>query len=238
MMTRRRLLLLFVLFAIAGVLQTPLRVLTPLLPSQIKFKEAYGTVWHGGASAVGLGQTIVQERVEWNFRPQALLAARIEWSLSGRLGTRNSTLTLGLGRDGPVLGEVNVYLPLAPMAALHPRLEPLRLGATVHASAARIDSRSPGAATLQIDDLFSPLVPQSAPLGSYLVDLRRDDDGVASWSLRSLSGVLAASGQGKIDAARQKFSGQLVLNPASPLPGLSPALTQLPRSDAGYLIAF
>ena len=238
MMTRRRLLLLCVLFAVACALRMPLRVLTPLLPPQVQLREVYGSVWHGGASAVGIDQMLVQERVEWEFRPQALLSARLEWSLNGRLGTRLSTLTLGLGRDGPTLDEVSVHLPLAPIAALHPKLKPLRLGATVHASAARIDARSPGVATLQIDDLFSPLVPQSAPLGSYLVDLRRGDDGIATWTLRTLSGVLAASGQGKIDAARDQFSGQLVLDPASPLPGLSPALAQLPRSDAGYLISF
>lgn len=234
--SRRHLIAALLVFAASCVLRAPLSLITLALPPQVQLRNVQGSIWKGGASAIGLDQMIVQERIEWHFRPQAVLSARLEWLVSGRFGPAASTLTFALGRDGPVLGQVSVHLPLEPFAALHPKLKALRLGATLHASAP--SSQPPGAAALQIDGLFSPLVPQSGALGSYLLELTVAPDGSGRWGVRSLSGVLAATGQGKLDLKRRQFNGQLVLNPLSTLPGLSPALSQLPRSDAGYLISF
>jgi general secretion pathway protein N len=234
--SRRPLIAALAVFLAAWLIRSPLSLITLVLPPQVQLKNVQGSIWNGSASAIGVGGMIVQERVEWSFRPQALLSARIEWLVSGRFGAGASTLTLGLDRGGPRLGQASVYLPLEPFAALHPKLKSLRIGATLHASAA--SSQPPTRATLQIDGLFSPLVPQSSALGSYLLELDMAQDGAGSWGLRSLPGVLAATGQGKFDVRRSQFTGQLLLNPGSPLPGLSPALSQLPHSDAGYLISF
>jgi hypothetical protein len=225
-------------FAGACVLRTPLSLLTAGLPPQIQLKDVHGSVWNGGVAAIGVDQMIVQERVEWHFRPLALLDARLEWSLSGRYGTQASTATLSLGVDGARLSDLNAHLPLAPFVALHPKLDALRVGATVVARAKNLSMRTPATATLQIDGLFSPLAAQSAPLGSYLLEFKLAQDGSGNWDLRSLSGVLAAAGQGGFNLARRQFSGQLTINPAVPLPGLSPALSQLPRSGSAYLVTF
>jgi general secretion pathway protein N len=235
-MTRGRRHLIAVLLAGFCVIRAPVSLITLVLPPQVQLKNVEGSLWNGRASAIGLGGMIVQERVSWAFRPQALLSGRVEWLFSGRFGERVSTLTVGLGSGGADLGKASVYFPLEPFAALDPRLKALRLGATLQARVA--SSRPPNRATLAIDGLFSPLVPQSGPLGSYLLELDAAQDGAGSWGLRPLSGVLAATGQGKIDVRRGQFSGQLLLNPLSPLPGLSPALSLLPRGDSGYLISF
>lgn len=237
-LSRRRVMLVLLVFACACVLRAPLSLLTAWLPPQIQLKDVHGSVWNGGVAAIAVNRMIVQERVEWRFRPQALLGARLEWSLDGRYESQASTATLSLGVGGAQLRDVTAQLPLAPFAALHPKLDALRVGATVLARAKDLSMRSPATATLQIDGLFSPLVAQSAPLGSYLLEFKLAQDGSGSWDLRSLSGVLAAAGQGGFNLERRQFSGQLTINPAAPLPGLSPALSQLPRSGSAYRIDF
>ncbi|MFZ4538649.1 type II secretion system protein N [Propionivibrio sp.] len=236
--SRRVLVIALTLFFVSCVVRAPVSLITLFLPQQVQLKNVDGSIWNGSASAIGVDSMIIQERVTWRFRPQALLSSRIEWVVSGSLGERTSNLTIGLSPNGPELDHVSVFLPLEPFTALHPGLKAWRICALMHASADSVRPHSAATATVEIDGLFSPLVPQAGQLGSYLLTLNVADGGIGRWDIRSLSRVLSATGQGKLDTNRLQFNGQLILTPQSPLPGLSPALSMLPRSDAGYLISF
>ena len=238
MLARHRLFVALPVFIVACVLDAPVSLFTLVLPPQLQIKNVQGTIWNGRASAIGLGTIVVQERVEWRLNPRAMLTGRMEWLVTGRYGEQSSTLSASLGVDGMVLKNVSIYLPLEPVAALHSRINVLGFGATLHASAQRLSIRRPSRATLDVDGLFSTLLPQSGRLGSYRLEFDVDEGGTGKWDFRSLSGVLAGTGQGTFDTQRLKFNGQLTLNPRSPLPGLSAALSRQPGSDAGYLMSF
>ena len=234
---RRAVIMALVSFARVGLIRAPFSLVTLWLPKTVQLKNVEGSLWDGRASAIGVGGMIVQERVEWHFRPQTLLSGALSWAVSGRFGDQSSRLNIALGAGGAELSEVNVFLPLEPLAALHPKLKTAQLGALLHATASRLNSNAPIKAALDVDRAFSALVPQAGPLGSYRLEIDAGADGKGRWTLTSAPGLLGASGQGQFDFRRSQVDGQLVLTPSAPIAGLSPALSQLPRSGNGYLIA-
>jgi hypothetical protein len=233
---RRVLILALIVFVLACVVRAPVSLVTLFLPKTVQLKNVEGSLWNGRASAIGVGGMIVQENVEWNFRPQALLSANLVWGVKGRFGEKNSHLTIALRPGGAELNEVSVFLPLEPLASLHPKLKMMQLGAELHASTSRLSPHAPTSASVEVDQLFSGLVPQSGQLGRYRFDFEADASGKGQWKLNSLPGILSATGQGQFDVNRSHIDGQLVLTPSSPIPGLSPALSQLPRAGEGFLI--
>ena len=236
-LSRRVVIVALVIFALFGVIRVPASLITLWLPKTVQLKNVEGSLWDGRASAIGVGGMIVQQRVEWHFRPKTLLSGALSWAVSGRFGEQSSRVNVALGAGGAELSEVNVFLPLEPLAALHPKLKTVQLGALLHATASRLSTRAPIKAALDVDRAFSALVPQAGPLGSYRVELDVGADGQGRWTLTSAPGGLGATGQGQVDLPRSRVSGQLVLTPSAPIPGLSPVLTQLPRAGDGYLIA-
>lgn len=234
---RRVVIMALVIFALFGLIRAPFSLVTLWLPKTVQLKNVEGSLWDGRASAIGVGGMIVQERVEWHFRPKTLLSGALTWAVSGRFGDKTSRLNISLGAGGAALSEVNVFLPLEPLAALHPKLKTAQLGALLHATASRLNSNAPIKAVLDVDRAFSALVPQAGPLGSYRLELDAGADGKGRWTLTSAPGLLGATGQGQFDLRRSQVDGQLVLTPSAPIAGLSPALSQLPRSGNGYLIA-
>ena len=235
-LARRAVVMALLLFALFAVVRAPLSLITLWLPPTVALKNVEGSLWNGSASAVGVGGMIVQQRVEWHFRPQTLLSGALTWAISGRFGEQSSRVNVALGAGGIELSEVNVFLPLEPLAALHPKLKAVQLGALLHATASRLSSRAPIKAALDVDRAFSALVPQAGPLGSYRLELEAGTDGKGKWTLTSAPGGLSATGQGQVDLRRAQVGGQLVLTPSAPIPGLSPVLTQLPRAGDGYLV--
>ena len=233
---RRAVLMALVVFALFALIRAPLRLVTLWLPPTVVLKNVEGSLWDGSASAIGVGGMVVQERVEWHFRPQTLLSGALTWAVSGRFGEQRSRVNITLGAGGAGLSEVNVFLPLEPLAALDPKLKAVQLGALLHVTASRLNGRAPIKAAIDVDRLFSALAPQAGALGSYRVELDVGTDGKGRWALTSAPGQLGASGQGQIDTRRAQVGGQLVLTPSAPIPGLSPALSQLPRSGNGYLV--
>ena len=238
MFARNRLFIALPVFFVACVFDAPASLFTLALPPQIQIKNVQGTIWNGRASALGVGTIVVQEHVEWRLNPLAMLTGRMEWLLTGWYGKRSSTLSVRMGVDGMALQNVNIYLPLEPFAALHSRLNSLGLGATLHASAQRLGVQQRSRATLDVDGLFFVQLPQSGQLGSYQLELDADESGSGKWGLRSLSGIVAATGHGTFSTKRFQFNGQLTLNPHSPLPGLSAVLSRQPGNDAGYQVSF
>jgi len=236
--SRRLLILAFIAFAAFCVLRAPVSLLTLFLPHDVQLKNVEGSLWNGRASAIGQGELIIQERVDWRFHPQTLLAGRLEWAISGRFGEKSSALTLVLRPNGAELSEVSLYLPLEPFIAQNPRLKAVRIGALLHATTHRVARNVPVSASIDVDGLFSPMVPLASQLGNYRFDLELDAAGKGTWRATTLAGILAVSGDGSLDTKAQQIAGKLVLTPSTTLPGLSPALSQLPRSGDGYLVSF
>ena len=171
-------------------------------------------------------------------RHRLTLAGRLEWAIGGRFGDKSSGLTLALRPSGAELIEVSLYLPLEPFIAQHPRLKAVRIGALLHATTSRIARNVPASASIDVDGLFSPMVPLASQLGNYRFDVDLDAAGKGAWRATTLAGILAVSGGGSLDTNAQQIAGKLVLTPSTTLPGLSPALSQLPRSGDGYLVTF
>ncbi len=237
--SRRILIVGLALLGLACVIRAPVSLITLILPQHVQLKNVTGTLWTGNASAIGVSHSIVQERVDWQFCPQSLLSGRIEWIVSGRFGERTSKLIIGLTHAGVVLGDASVFLPLEPFAALHPKLKALRIGAILHVSTHHMRPHSPTSAKIEVDGLFSPLIASSGQLGRFQLALDIDEKGLGHWDISPLPGILSVSGQGKFNINDPlQFNGQLALNLLSPLPSLSSLLSQLPKTDTGYLISF
>ncbi|MBS1229320.1 MAG: type secretion system protein [Proteobacteria bacterium] len=233
---RRVLITVLAVFALFGVIRAPASLVTLWLPKTIQLKNVEGSLWNGSLSAIGVDGMIVQERVEWHFRPQALISGALTWAVSGRFGEQTSALNLALRATGAQLNEVSVYLPLEPLAALHPKLKMAQLGALLHVTSGRLSLSAPIKAAVDVDRAFSALAAQSGQFGSYRFELDVAADGKGRWTLSSSPGLLGATGQGQFDVNRSQVDGRLVLTPSAPIPGLSPLLTQLPRAGDGYLI--
>lgn len=225
------------LFVAACVLRAPASLLTLILPTSIQLRNVEGSFWNGQASAIGLGGLLVQEQVAWRFRPQSVLAGKLEWTISGRLAERDSRLTLSVRPSGVELAGVSVVVPLEPFAALHPRLKPAQLGAQLHATAASLRSQAPMTVTVNVDQLSSPLVPQRE-LGSYTLAFEAAADGKGTWRIAPVSGNLQITGQGQFDAGQSQIHGQVLLTTKTPMPGLTPVLAALPKAGEGYQLTF
>ncbi len=238
---RRTLIVVALLLVAFAVVRAPASLVTLLLPPTIQLRNVEGSFWNGQASAVGLGGVIVQEQVEWRFRPQALLGARLVWAVSGRFADQASRFTLALRPGAAELKGVSLVLPLEPFAALHAKLKAAQLGAVLRIDAKALSVGAPVAATVAVDQLFTPLVPQGV-LGSYRLDLNREVDGTGkgkgSWQVSTGSGNLQVAGQGAFDSGVGKIGGQLTLTPQTPMPGLTPVLSSLPKVGDGFQLAF
>jgi hypothetical protein len=236
-MKRRAFLFATGVFILALFIRLPASFATWGLPPEIQLRDVEGSFWHGRAAAIGIGGVRVQEQVSWDFQPRALLDAKLAWMIEGRLAERSSRLELAIRPRGVELNAVDLALPLEPLAALHPRLKPVQLGATLRLTAKSLRARSPVVASVTVEHLFTPQAPH-AELGSYRLEGTGQDDGKGAWRIATVSGVLRMDGKGTFDIARSKIGGQLTLTPQSPIPGLSPWLASLPRAGGGFVLAF
>lgn len=234
---RRTLLFAAGIFLIALIVRLPAGFATLALPPEIQLRDVEGSFWNGRASAAGVNGVLVQEQVSWNFLPRALLDAKLAWAVGGRLGDQASRCELALRPRGAELNDVSLVLPLEPLAALHPQLKPAQLGAVLRVTAKQLGMRSPVAASVAVEHLFSPLAAQGE-FGSYRLDFKGGADGKGDWQIATVAGVLKAAGQGTFDAGRSRVAGRAVLAPQSPIPGLSPLLAALPKEGDGFVVTF
>jgi hypothetical protein len=225
------------LFVLALIVRLPASFATLALPEEIQAREVEGTLWNGRASAIGVGGVLVQEQVSWNFLPRALFDAKLAWRIGGRLAGETSRLELALRPGGAELNGVSLALPLEPLAALHPQLGSAQLGAVLRVTSKSLSLNAPAAASVAVENLFTPLSPQGK-LGSYRLDCKGNDASKGDWQIATVSGVLRVAGSGAFDVGQSKVSGRLTLTPQSPIPGLSPLLASLPKSGEGFLVTF
>jgi len=234
---RRSILLAAGIFVAALAVRLPASFATRVLPPEIQLRGVDGSFWNGRASAVGINGVLVQEQVSWNFLPRALLEAKLAWAVGGRLADQTSRFELALYPGRVEINSVDLALPLEPLATLHPQLKSVQLGALLRVTAKGVSTRSPVAASVVVEHLFTPLVPQGE-IGNYRVDIKGETNGKGSWQVATVSGVLQAAGQGTFDAGRSRINGRLTLTPQSPIPGLSPLLASLPKDRGGAVLTF
>ncbi|MDR3300849.1 MAG: type II secretion system protein N [Candidatus Accumulibacter sp.] len=226
-------------FIAALVVRLPASFVTLVVPQEIQLRDVEGSFWNGRASAIGVGGVLVQEQVFWNFLPRALLDAKLAWTVGGQMSGQTSRFELALRLGGAELNAINLALPLEPLAALHPQLKSMPLGAVLRVTAKNLslNARAPVAASVAVEHLFTPLFPQGE-LGSYRLDCKGDAEGKGDWQIATVSGVLQVMGKGTFDAGQSKVNGQLTLTPQSPIPGLSPLLATLPKAGQGFVLTF
>jgi hypothetical protein len=239
----RTLLLIAAVFIVALIARLPASFVTLALPQEIQLRDVEGSFWNGQASAIGVGGVLEQEQVSWNFQPGALLEAKLAWTVGGRLSGQSSQLELALRPGGVELNGVNLALPLEPLAALHPQLKSAQLGAVLRVTAKSLDlnwdlnARSPFAASVAVEHLFTPLSPRGE-LGSYRLEGKSDAEGKGDWQIATVNGVLQVTGKGVFDIGQSRVNGQLNLTPQLPIPGLSPLLATLPKAGEGFEMSF
>lgn len=236
--SRRTLLAGLVVFVFFCLVRAPASLVCLFLPASVQLQHVEGTFWQGRAAALGLNRQILAEQLEWNFLPAALGKARLEWQLASRFAGKAGQMNLSLGIDGPSLKNIDLKLPLEPLLAQHPQLKGLRLGGEVRIQSAQLRMGGKADARVEVDKLFSALVPQQGALGSYRVDVEMQADGSGNWVLASMAGILQAEGRGGFDSRQGKLSGNVTLTPQSTIPGLSPALSALTPSGQGYQLSF
>lgn len=236
--SRRTLLVGMVAFVVFCLVRVPVSLVSLFLPANIQLQHVEGTLWQGKAAALGLNKQIISERLEWSFLPAALGKARLEWLVTARFAGKSGQMNVGVGFDGPALKNVDLFLPLEPLLAQHPQLKGLRLGGEAHVQAAQLKPGSKAEARVQIEGLFSALVPQQGVLGSYRIEADMQENGSGNWRLVSLAGILQAEGRGDFNINQGKIGGKVTLTPQAPIPGLSPALSALPASGQGYQLSF
>jgi hypothetical protein len=224
-------------FFLSLAVRLPASFVTLVLPERIQIREAEGSFWNGRASAIGVGGVLVQEQLSWSFLPQALLEAKLAWAIGGRLAGETSRLEFALRPGGAELNGVGLILPLEPLAALHPRLKSAQLGAVLRVTAKSLSLNAPATASVAIEHLFTPLSPQGE-LGSYRLDCKTNGEGKGNWQIATTSGVLRVAGGGAFDAGQSRVGGRLTLTPQSPIPGLSPLLSSLPKAGEGFVLEF
>ena len=222
-----------IVFLVAMIVRLPASLLTLVLPSNIQLQNIEGSFWNGKASALGINGVLAQEQLTWRFLPRSLLNTQALWNVEGRMPDKNSQLTLGINSGGVLLSGVNVVVPLEPLAALHPRLKSLQLGATLHLTAKTIAMNTRWDAVVSIDRLFSPLAPQGE-LGNYRINLHAEDNGKGNWQFVTVAGSLRITGNGTFDALQNSSAGQVTLIPPPQMQGLTLALSGLPRVGEGY----
>lgn len=215
-------------------------VVGAVLPAGIQLEGCEGTLWHGRARTLGLGEMAVQQDVSWRFRAGDVLAGRLAWDFSGKYGAETSSLTLAVSSSrSPRLENVRLALPLEPLLNQSPKLKPLRIGGLLRLSTPAIDPLTPATASGRIENLFSALAPEIGSLGSSEFSITTQPDHTATWTIRPVEGALTITGNGKIDLHRESVAGKLAFKPDEKLSGtLRPVLSGLSAGSEGeYVLA-
>jgi hypothetical protein len=223
-------------FVLALIVRLPASFITLALPPEIELRDVEGSFWNGRLSAVGVGGVLAQEQVFWNFQPRALLDAKLLWRIGGRLAERTSRADLTIDLRGAAFNDVDLALPLEPLAALHSDLKLAQLGTVLRITAKSLSMGSPFDVTIVAEHVFSPLL--QSEFGSYRLDGKGTGEGKGDWRITTQSGVLRVAGKGSFDASQSSASGQVTLTPQSPIPGLSPMLESLPKAGNGFVVSF
>lgn len=231
---------LLVVFLVFALLRFPVSLAAGFLPATFKLTGAQGTLWHGRASALGLGGMVVQQDVVWQWQPQRLLHGQLAWEIRGQFAADSSRLTLALSPGAVEAREMHLALPLEPLLAQEAKLKPLRLGGILKLQSAVFTLQRPSELSARVENLFSALVPGIGALGNTQIQLSTPNSQAATWTVRPVDGPLAINGEGTLDLKRGTATGKLAFKPDSHLAGsLRPILSFLQSGANGeYTLQF
>lgn len=226
------------------LVRMPVASLQAVLPSSVSLVQTSGTLWDGGASALGLEGVAIQQNLRWQFEPKALLAGQLAWQLNGQAagGDAASQARLVLGVRGAALENVDVTLPLEGVLRTIPKIASWGLGGTAQLRSARLSKQAGDSAELTLDPLFSQLVPSLSPLTTLRANLVMNEGG-ANWTISPLgTSAIAVQGQGALQwlaGGRVSSQGEITLQPDEKVKQqLAPLLLQIPATANGYQIRF
>lgn len=236
--------------AVAGALllillvRMPVASLQAVLPNSVSLVQTSGTLWDGGASALGLEGVAIQQNLRWQFEPKALLAGQLAWQLNGQAagGEAASQARLLLGLRGIALENVDVTLPLEGVLRTIPKIASWGLGGTAQLRSARLSKQAGDSAELTLDPLFSQLVPALSPLTTLRANLQMSESG-ANWTISPAgASAITVNGQGSLlwqDGRLISKQGEINLQPDDKVKQqLAPLLLQIPATANGYQIRF
>lgn len=214
---------------LAFLIQFPAALLARALPEQASLVQVEGSLWNGGAAALGISGVVAQEKLTWKFEPAALLHGQLAWRVSGESRGAPGQVRLVLSPRQSGLEQVNLTLPLDALTRFHPTLAGVRVGGSVRVESERLARGAPINATLSLAQVSSAMGIEPVALGSYLLRVQADAEGKGTLNAETQGGALAITGQGSFELARKAISVSLRFKPSGELPGLAPLLATLPR---------
>lgn len=227
------------LFAGFALIRLPAALLAKGLPADIRLEACEGTLWQGRAAALGIRGQVVQQALRWQFSPRGIWHGQLIWDVNGSFAQSPGKFTLVAGPASVSLRDVALTLPAEPLLGLHPKIQPLKLGGLLQLNSAQLSLDSPSSLDGQLQNLFSPLAPTAAALGSYSFKLTHQPNQTGSWQVSPLQGSLAIRGNGQLDLTRASVRGTLSLVPqGKALDSLKPLLATLPSQNGAYTLSF
>ena len=211
---------------VAAVVWLPARWLAPwvsqLTEGRVVWVQPQGTLWNGGTRLALTGGAGSQDRTAlpgtwtWRLSPQWRGGPGVTLNLGSHCCTKQPIQVSVQWKDGLSwqVSDADITLPLSPLQGLGTPWNTLALQGQIHINTVALSGLSSasrhnvkGQVNAQVNNVSSRLT-TVAPLGSYGADLRWPQQGLAQWSVRTLSGHLDIHGQGQIAQGRVRFRGE------------------------------
>jgi hypothetical protein len=216
----------------------PASVPARLLPSSIALAGVEGSIWKGGATALGINGLVAQEKISWRFEPLAIFKGQIAWQLHSEHAGQPGQLRAVLGLRGAALEGIHLILPLEPLTQFDPVMTAVRLRGEALLESTRIARHEPIEISGNLQRIGSAMAGELTSVGSYHFTASASAQGAGTLAVTTLNGPLQIQGGGSFDAATKKAKFSLRLKPETDLPGLSPILATLPRDGDSYLLNY
>lgn len=216
----------------------PATVAARFLPSNIALAGVQGSIWSGGATALGINGLVTQEKLIWAFEPLSIFKGQIAWQLRSEHAGQPGQLRAVLGLRGPALENVHLVLPLEPLTQFNPMVTAIRLRGELLLDSPRLANKEPVKLTGDLQRVGSAMAGELTSVGSYRFSAAADAQGAGTLEVSTINGPLQIQGQGSFDAQKQQGKASLRLKPETDLPGLSPVLATLPRDGDSYLLNY
>lgn len=216
----------------------PAVMVVRFLPPNIALAGVKGSIWNGGATALGVNGLVTQERLSWKFDWPALLHGRVAWQIHGEHAGQPGELLAVLDRRGPALEKLHLALPLEPLTQFNPILTGVRLRGDVILESERVARKEAIRLDGGLQHIGSAMADEPMALGSYRFSASATPTGEGRLEVSTINGPLQIRGEGNFDPATKKGRAKLHLKPDTDLPGISPLLATLPREGDDYILNY
>lgn len=216
----------------------PAVLVARLLPPNIALAGVHGSLWNGGATALGINGLVTQEKLAWQFDWAGLLRARLAWQIHSEHAGQAGGMRAVLDTRGPALENLQLALPIEPLTQFNPILTGVRLRGTLTLGSERLARKEAIRVEGSLQRVGSAMGGETVALGSYRLSATATPAGEGKLEVSTLSGPLQIQGGGSFDPASRKGQARLLLKPETDLPGVSPLLATLPREGDSYILNY